>query len=130
MKRWGYASATLLAAVVIASGCGGGGKAKDDASGPAESPTVDAGAANVITINAKNFEFDQKEIKVKHGEEVTIKLVNGQGNHAIRIDGYDKEIKGNQAVTFKADQAGEFKFACSVMCGKGHAEMTGKLIVE
>ncbi|MCC3375955.1 cupredoxin domain-containing protein [Cohnella sp. REN36] len=130
-RKWGMTGATLLAAVIIGTGCGGDG-AKESASSPAASPSSAeaGGAGKAITINAKNFAFDQPEIKVKQGEEVTIKLVNGQGNHALKIEGYDQEIKGNQTVTFKADKAGEFKFECSVMCGKGHADMTGKLIVE
>lgn len=88
------------------------------------------GAAKAITIDASNFKFDQEEIKVKKGEEVSITLKNSQGNHAIKIEGYDKEIKGNATVTFVADKTGEFKYICSVFCGKGHDEMVGKLIVE
>jgi len=81
-------------------------------------------------VNAKNFEFDQKEIKVHKGDSVTITLNNTQGNHGLKIDGYNVEVKGGKSVTFTADQTGEFKYYCSIMCGTGHAEMTGKLIVE
>ncbi|MCD9020682.1 cupredoxin domain-containing protein [Cohnella sp. NL03-T5] len=129
MNKWIYTFGVVLAAVLIATGCGGGNsKEEKSAASPVESQA--AGAAKAITIEAKNFEFDQKEIKVKKGETVSITLKNSQGNHGIKIEGYDKEIKKDQTVTFTADQTGEFKFACSIICGKGHAEMTGKLIVE
>ncbi|QJD83989.1 cupredoxin domain-containing protein [Cohnella herbarum] len=128
MKKWTMLIGVLLAVTLIASGCGG--KNKEETS---PSPAAEAGAgggAKAITIDASNFKFDQDEIKVKKGEEVSITLKNSQGNHAIHIDGYDKEVKGNATVTFVADKAGEFTFICSVMCGKGHDDMKGKLIVE
>lgn len=128
MRKWIYSLGLLLAAALVATGCGGGGK--DEASTTAPASNQAAGGGKAITIDAKNFEFDQKEIKVKKGETVSITLKNSQGNHSIKIDGYDKEIKGNQTVTFTADKAGEFKFYCAIMCGAGHADMTGKLIVE
>ena len=127
-KKWVYTGGLILTAAMIATGCGGG---KSESSPfPSQAAGGDAGAATAITVNAKNFEFDQKEIKVKKGETVAITLNNTQGNHAMKIEGYNKEVKNKQTVTFTADQAGEFKFECSIMCGAGHADMVGKLIVE
>ncbi|WP_276358000.1 cupredoxin domain-containing protein [Cohnella caldifontis] len=130
MNKWIPVSGLLLAAALTATACGGG---KSDNAAPAASAAASAassGAARTITVNAKNFEFDQKEIKVKKGDSVTIALNNSQGNHGLKIEGYDVEVKGGKSVTFTADKAGEFNFSCSIMCGAGHAEMTGKLIVE
>jgi cytochrome c oxidase subunit II len=92
--------------------------------------TAVEGNTKEITIHAKNFEFDQKEIKVNQGDTVKITLDNTQGIHSIKIDGYDKEIQGGKTVTFTVDKSGEFKFFCNVFCGKGHGEMVGKLIVQ
>lgn len=128
MKKWIYSASLLIAAAAIAAGCGGGSKENSSASSPPSTSAAAAGKA--ITIDAKNFEFDQKEIKVKKGETISLTLKNSQGNHSIKIEGYDKEIKGNETVTFTADKAGEFNFLCATMCGAGHAKMTGKLIVE
>ena len=126
MKKWTIMGAVLLAAMVISTGCGG--NKKEEASASPEAAA--GGGAKAVTIEATNFKFDVQEIKVKKGEEVSIALKNTQGNHAIKIEGYDKEIKANKTVTFVADKTGEFKFICSVFCGKGHEEMVGKLIVE
>ena len=88
------------------------------------------GDAKVITINAINYEFDQKEIILKKGETVSMKLKNNKGYHTVRVDGYDKEINPYKTVTFTADQVGKFEYRCSTMCGKGHADMVGAIIVE
>ncbi|WEK54872.1 MAG: cupredoxin domain-containing protein [Candidatus Cohnella colombiensis] len=127
MKKWLGISSLMLALALVASGCGGSGDKKESASSPAVS---DEAGANAITLEAKNFEFNTKEIKVKKGDKVSITLKNTQGNHAVHIEGYDKTIKANATVTFVADKAGEFNFICSIYCGKGHDDMVGKLIVE
>ncbi|WP_027091312.1 cupredoxin domain-containing protein [Cohnella thermotolerans] len=133
MKKWSVAVGILLMAAWMLSACGGGNDNKEASSAPASAESsgqTASGGAKEITVEAKNFEFDQKEIKVAKGDKITIKLNNAQGNHSLKIEGYDQEAKGGQSVTFTADKAGEFKFYCNVMCGTGHGEMTGKLIVE
>ncbi len=127
-KKWLYAGGLIVSAAMIATGCGGG--KSESSPSPSQAAGGDNGAATAITVDAKNFEFDQKEIKVKKGETVAITLNNTQGNHAMKIEGYNKEIKNKQTVTFTADKAGEFNFECSIMCGAGHADMVGKFIVE
>jgi cytochrome c oxidase subunit 2 len=131
MNKLMRTGALLLAAALVATGCGGSksGGASAPETGQASSPAA-GGAARTIAVNAKNFEFDQKEIRVKKGETITLTLNSTQGNHGLAIEGYDQEVKSGHSVTFTADKAGEFKFYCSVMCGAGHADMTGKLIVE
>lgn len=122
----------MLAFALVAAGCGGGND-KNDANAPSQQASEaasDAGAAKAITITAKNFSFDQPEIKVKKGDKVSITLKNGQGMHSIKIDGYGQEIKKDKTVTFTADKTGEFKYYCATQCGAGHADMIGKLIVE
>lgn len=125
-KKWLYTCGIALSAALIATGCGG---KEESSSSPSQSVSASE-ADHVITMNASNFEFDVKEIRVKQGETIAVTLVNTQGNHAVLFDGYKKEVKGNQTVTFTADKKGEFKYICSIMCGAGHADMVGKLIVE
>lgn len=128
MNKKRLLAAGLLAAGVLAlAGCGGGGK--EQAAGSA-SPAAGAGEGKAIEIKATNWAFDQKEIRVKQGETITISLTNEQGLHNILIKGYDKTIEAGKPVTFVADRAGEFEFVCNIMCGSGHADMVGKLIVE
>lgn len=127
MNKKRMLAACLLAAGVLAlAGCGG---AKEKAAESA-APSAGAGKTIEIKIKARNWEFDQKEIRVKKGETITISLTNEQGMHNILIKGYEKEIDAGKPVTFVADQAGEFEFICNIMCGTGHKDMVGKLIVE
>ncbi len=128
MKKWIPSCALLIAAAFAATGCGGGKEASS--APPASGQAAAGGDAKTITIQATNFAFDQPEIRLKKGETVTIELVNKQGLHGIKIDGFDQEIKAGSAVTYIADETGEFPYACSIMCGSGHAEMVGKIIVE
>ncbi|WP_336785648.1 cupredoxin domain-containing protein [Paenibacillus sp. MMO-177] len=89
------------------------------------------GGAKAITVKAKNFEFDQPEIRVKQGDKVTITLNNAEGFHGFAIPDYNVDIKENNGTaTFTADKAGEHEFHCSVVCGAGHSKMVGKLVVE
>ncbi len=130
MKKWVSLSALLLAAMLVASGCGGGDKKESSPSPAATQAGGSGGESKAITIDATNFKFDPGEITVQQGDEVSITLKNSQGNHALKIEGYDKEVKGNATVKFVADKAGEFKIVCSIFCGKGHDDMVSKLIVQ
>lgn len=122
MKKWVTLMFLLLATVLIVSACG----KKEEAA----KPTGASGETKEFTIHAKNFEFDLKEMKVKRGDTVKVTLKNDAGNHSVKFDGYNEEVKGNKTITFVADKTGEFKYICNIPCGKGHAEMIGKLIVE
>jgi len=88
----------------------------------------------VISLTAKNFEYSQKEIKVRKGERVRIELEISEGFHDWVVDelGARTEAVGagkKVSVEFTADKAGVFEFYCSV--GK-HRQMgmVGKFMVE
>ncbi|MFC5703896.1 cupredoxin domain-containing protein [Cohnella faecalis] len=137
MKKWVAGLSFVLATVLVLSACGKSDNANEQsaqptpsASTPANTDAAAAGAVKEFTLNAKNFEFDTTEIKVSKGDTVKITLKNSQGNHAVKISGYDQEIKNGETISFVADKTGQFDFLCSIMCGAGHTKMTGKLIVE
>jgi len=109
----------LAAGVALLAGCGGG-----------SGSSAPQGEGTKIEINATNWDFEPKEIRVKQGETVTISLVNKEGLHNILVKGYNKKIEAGKPVTFVANKTGEFEFVCDIMCGAGHADMIGKLIVE
>ncbi|NHM31959.1 cupredoxin domain-containing protein [Neobacillus terrae] len=83
-----------------------------------------------IKVMAKDFEYDKKEIHVKKGDKVKITLQSEDGGHGFTIPAYNVNIQGNKSAEFTADKTGTFEYHCSVVCGTGHAKMTGKLIVE
>lgn len=129
MKMWKPVIIGLLVmwCIVLLSACG-----KIEGAPPSSMSTsglkVD-GPLKVFEVQGKSSGFDLKEITVNQGDTVQIKLTNVQGMHSLKIEGYNQEVRGNKTITFVADQAGEFEYHCDISCGKGHKQMTGKLIV-
>jgi len=123
--------AVSAAVTILLAGCGSNSNSEGaSSSNPPATSGNSGGGSQTITIHASNFEFKEKEIRVKQGDKVKIELVNDQGNHGIEIKGLGVNVKGNGSAEFTADKAGEYEFDCSVMCGSGHGDMVGKIIVE
>ena len=61
-------------------------------------------------------------------KKVKINIDNTDTLHGIRIP--DLGIRGDETLEFTADKAGEFTWYCTNMCGSGHMQMQGKLIVK
>ncbi|WML48368.1 cupredoxin domain-containing protein [Neobacillus sp. PS3-34] len=128
-------TATILMAIML-SACGSTTKTSDNSSTATQTSkstdTSKESQGNVVNIKvmAKDFEYDKKEIHVKKGDKVKITLQSDDGGHGFTIPAYNVNIQGNKSAEFTADKTGTFEYHCSVMCGTGHAKMTGKLIVE
>ena len=110
-----------------------------------------AGAAKVIEISAKKYEFTPKEIRVKKGDRVELKIHSVDVTHGAKLDVYpqgskDKSTPGlkfaepdqngkveknvDQVLDFVAVEAGTYEIKCAKLCGMGHGRMKAKLIVE
>jgi cytochrome c oxidase subunit 2 len=87
-----------------------------------------------IDITARKYKFEPAEIRVKHGSVVELHITSRDVQHGFDIPelGIKEPIpKGGTAVfRFRADRRGEFRIACSIVCGPGHDDMQGRLIVE
>ncbi len=87
-----------------------------------------------FTMTAKKWAFDPAIITVKQGDKVRIKMKSTDVAHGFALPdfGVNQNLEPGKEVTveFTADKKGEFPFHCSVICGQGHKEMTGKLVVE
>lgn len=96
-------------------------------------PTV-GGSVKEIRIVAKQFTFEPSTITVNKGDAVRLVVTTADITHGLNIPGYgiNENIQPGKETTieFTADKVGEFKFFCSVPCGGGHREMTGKLVVN
>jgi cytochrome c oxidase subunit 2 len=100
-------------------------------------------AGNVIDMEASMSGFDKKEIHVKVGQPVTIRLTSldgphhtdGGGKHQWAVDELGVDIiaqpESSNTVTFTPDKAGTFTFYCDICCGgKANPTMNGQIIVE
>jgi len=106
-------------------------------------PALSSMAGNVIDVEASMSGFDQKEIHVKVGEPVTVRLTSldnqhhtdGGGKHQWAVDELAVDIvaqpESSNSMTFTPTKAGTYTFYCDICCGgKANPTMSGKLIVE
>lgn len=100
-------------------------------------------AGNVIDVSASMSGFDQKEIRVKVGEPVTIRLTSldnqhhtdGGGKHEWAVEELGLDLiaqpESSNTMTFTPVKAGTYTFYCDICCGgKANPTMSGQLIVE
>ena len=97
--------------------------------------TGTGGPIQPVRIKAKRFKFVPSRISVKVGTTLEIALSSQDVRHGFRIVGSDIDVeipargKGPATVMFRADQAGQFRFECSRVCGAGHSSMRGVIQV-
>lgn len=100
-------------------------------------------AGNVIDVAADMAGFDKKDIRLKVGEEVTIRLesldnqyhTDGGGQHQWAVDELGLNIiaqpLSTNYVTFKPEVPGTYTFYCDICCGgRANPTMQGTLVVE
>lgn len=87
-----------------------------------------------FTMTAKQWTFDPAVIAVKLGDKVRIKVKSIDVTHGFALPDFNVKVdlvpNKEETVEFIADKKGEFTFFCSIMCGAGHRDMQGKLVVE
>jgi heme/copper-type cytochrome/quinol oxidase subunit 2 len=115
--------------------------------GPALSATASQGVAQVakdartqvrgvheIQVTLRKYEFSPGSLRVRKGEQVRLIMAAADHDHGFKLDDFNinqKVLKGTTVVVeFTADRAGTFQFRCSSVCGLGHRNMKGTLVVE
>lgn len=88
-----------------------------------------------IPIKAKTWEFLPPVISAKVGIPVELTVTSVDVDHGIEFT--DLDIPSERApagrsiiVRFIPSKPGTYHFKCAVLCGTGHENMTGLLIVE
>lgn len=100
-------------------------------------------AGDVIDVKADMAGFDKKEIRIKVGQPVTIRLTSldnshhtdGGGKHQWAVDELGVDIvaqpESSNYATFTPDKPGEYTFYCDICCGgRANPTMNGTLVVE
>ncbi len=91
-------------------------------------------AVKEFTLTAKNWAFDPPLITVKQGDKVKLNVKSIDVTHGFAIPEFNVKVdllpNKEETIEFVADKKGEFTFFCSVICGEGHKNMKGKLVVE
>ena len=87
-----------------------------------------------IKITARRFEFDPRVVTVEKGRPVKLIITAADVDHGIKLEefGINQKIEARKTaiVSFTPDRVGRFEFRCSVICGNGHDDMVGELVVE
>jgi len=107
------------------------------------SPNTPPPAANTIDISADMGGFNMKEVRVKAGQPVTVRLTSldgphhtdGGGKHQWAVDEFGASViapaEGSNLVTFTPDKPGTYTYYCDICCGgRANPTMQGKLVVE
>ncbi len=79
--------------------------------------------------------WSAKEIRVKAGEEVAIRLTSEDVTHGFLIPDLGVQSEPIQAgayqtIRFRVDKPGVYAYYCYVLCSHRHGAMIGKLVVE
>lgn len=86
-----------------------------------------------IRITARQFEFQPSAITLQKDKPVRLIITAVDVEHGFAIEALsiNKKLKPNvpTVVEFTPNHTGRFVFACSIMCGSGHDEMAGELVV-
>jgi cytochrome c oxidase subunit 2 len=87
-----------------------------------------------IQVTLRKYEFGPGSLRVRKGEQVRLIMAAVDHDHGFKLDDFNinqKIPKGTTVVVeFTADKAGTFQFHCSNVCGLGHRNMKGTLVVE
>jgi cytochrome c oxidase subunit 2 len=86
-----------------------------------------------IQVTLRKYEFSPGSLRVRKGEQVKL-MAAADHDHGFKLDDFNinqKIPKGTTVVVeFTADKVGTFQFRCSSVCGLGHRNMKGTLVVE
>lgn len=88
-----------------------------------------------VQITARSWEFVPNQVRVKANSPVELSVTSVDVDHGIEFTDMDvplERVPAGRAVTirFIPDKPGTYRFRCAVVCGTGHEQMTGLLIVE
>ena len=85
-------------------------------------------------VMMKKFAIEPDVIRVKQGADVVLTVSTEDVQHGFEVEdmGINEPVQPGKPVEIHLDTSkkGEFRVACSIICGPGHNEMTGKIVVE
>ena len=137
-RRWQRMRATTFT-VISALVLGAAGYLLFEAFAGPKLPPI---AGNVIDIKADMGGFSRKEVRVKAGEPITVRLTSldnshhtdGGGKHQWAVDELGVNIiappLGSSSKTFTPAKPGTYTFYCDICCGgRANPTMSGRLVV-
>lgn len=105
----------------------------------------------IVSVNARNFEFDPAVIHMKVDERVELDVTSEDRTHGIRISAFPDGAKTSTApglsfsngedcyklkkgemvaIGIVPTEPGAYTFTCCKLCGSGHKKMKGLIIID
>lgn len=103
-----------------------------------ERAATDAGSEATeirVRVPKDEWRWEPDVIRARPGERLRLRITNEDDyDHGFAISelGIDRKVAAGRETEIElvAPAAGEYRFYCSVLCGKGHFDQSGLLIVE
>jgi cytochrome c oxidase subunit II len=87
-----------------------------------------------LAVTMRKFVIKPNVIHVKQGENVVLDVSSKDVQHGFQVEqlGINEPVQPGRPVAIALDTSkkGQFRMECSIICGAGHDDMTGKIVVE
>jgi cytochrome c oxidase subunit 2 len=87
----------------------------------------------VRQIIMKKWEIDPKRVEVPQGARVELVVTSTDVEHGIDVPGLGirepVQPEHPAVIRFLAQTPGVYPMSCSVLCGRGHNQMTGEIVI-
>lgn len=82
----------------------------------------------------RKYAIEPNEIHLKVGQPVRFVVTSGDVQHGFSVPdlGIREPVPAGQSAVFDftPDRKGVFEMKCGIICGPGHEQMTGRIVVE
>ena len=97
-------------------------------------PTYSGPPDTVLSIVMKKWEITPSRVQVPQGARVELVVATADIEHGLGVPelGINEPVQpGKPAVIrFLAETPGVYPMRCSILCGRGHDQMTGEIVIE
>jgi len=117
VRRWAAVCVAVLGVALLATGCGGSSGNSGGSSGTAAPATTAAGGGGKVSLIAKNITWNQTQLKMAAGKQVTVTVDNQdtvEHNFTFKDANANKDAEAGESVevSFTAPAAGSYEFFC------------------
>ena len=99
-----------------------------------QTPTYSGPPDTVIKVVMKKWAIEPSRITVRQGARVELVVSTADVEHGLGVRGLainEPVQPGKPAVIrFLAQTPGTYPMRCSILCGKGHKDMLGEIVIE
>jgi len=89
---------------------------------------------SVVKIVMKKYSIEPNPIRLKQGQPATLEVSTVDVQHGFSVQAFniDEPIQPGKPATIKVTprEKGQFNVECDIVCGPGHDNMQGTIIVE